>query len=86
MEYATKAVDNSGTAIGVKCKDGILLAVEKLLVSKLLTKGTQKRIYTVDTHAGMAVGGCIPDARQIVNRASDEARNYKSVYCSSDVL
>ncbi len=82
VEYAAKAVDNSGTAIGVKCKDGILLAIEKLLVSKLLTKGTQRRIYTVATHAGMAVGGCIPDARQIVNRACDEAGNYKSVFCS----
>ncbi len=86
MEYAAKAVENSGTAIGIKCRDGILLAIEKLLISKLLMKGTQRRIHTVDMHAGMAVGGCIPDARQIVNRACDEARSYKSVLCSHHVF
>lgn len=30
IEYASKAVENSGTAIGLKCTDGILLAVEKV--------------------------------------------------------
>ena len=30
IEYAAKAVENSGTAIGLKCRDGIVLAVEKV--------------------------------------------------------
>ncbi|ONK61512.1 uncharacterized protein A4U43_C08F30700 [Asparagus officinalis] len=30
IEYAAKAVDNSGTVIGIKCKDGIVLAVAGL--------------------------------------------------------
>jgi len=30
VEYAQKAVESSGTAIGLKCKDGIVLAVEKV--------------------------------------------------------
>mmetsp|Transcript_40904 Transcript_40904/g.130680 ORF Transcript_40904/g.130680 Transcript_40904/m.130680 type:complete len:82 (-) Transcript_40904:709-954(-) len=52
-EYATKAVDNSGTAIGVKCKDGVVLGVEKLVISKMLVEGSNRRIHTVDRHAGM---------------------------------
>ncbi|CAG8727729.1 23588_t:CDS:2, partial [Racocetra persica] len=36
VEYAAKAVDNSGTAIGLRVKDGVVLAVEKLVQSKLL--------------------------------------------------
>ncbi|TYJ33055.1 hypothetical protein E1A91_A05G076600v1 [Gossypium mustelinum] len=30
IEYASKAVDNSGTVIGIKCKDGIVMAVAGL--------------------------------------------------------
>ena len=41
------------TAIGIKLKDGIILAVEKLVTSKLLVPGANKRIATVDTHAGI---------------------------------
>jgi 20S proteasome subunit alpha 7 len=33
VEYAQKAVENSGTAIGIKCNDGIVLAVEKVYFS-----------------------------------------------------
>jgi len=30
VEYAAKAVENSGTAVGIKCVDGIVVAVEKV--------------------------------------------------------
>jgi 20S proteasome subunit alpha 7 len=30
VEYAQKAVENSGTAIGIKCRDGVVVAVEKV--------------------------------------------------------
>ncbi|SCV75000.1 BQ2448_8029 [Microbotryum intermedium] len=56
VEYANKAVENSGTAIGLRCKDGIVLAVEKLVSSKLLVPGANKRIATVDLHAGVVSG------------------------------
>lgn len=53
VEYANKAVENAGTVIGLRCKDGIVLAVEKLVLSKLLVPGANKRIATVDRHAGL---------------------------------
>lgn len=40
-------------AIGVRCKDGIVLAVEKLVISKLLVKGANRRIVAVDDHVGL---------------------------------
>jgi 20S proteasome subunit alpha 7 len=39
IEYAGKAIDNSSTAIGVRVKDGIVLGVEKLIISKMLERG-----------------------------------------------
>ena len=53
VEYATKAVENGGTAIGIRCKDGVVLAMEKLVSSKLMNKDANKRIATVDRHVGV---------------------------------
>lgn len=38
MEYAAKAVESSGTAVGVRCKDGVVLGFEKLIISKMLVE------------------------------------------------
>ncbi|PIK57084.1 putative proteasome subunit alpha type-3 [Apostichopus japonicus] len=53
VEYALKAVENSGTAIGVRCKDGVVFGVEKLVMLKLYETGTNKRIFHIDRHIGM---------------------------------
>ncbi|KAL9037719.1 MAG: hypothetical protein Q9214_005573 [Letrouitia sp. 1 TL-2023] len=82
VEYATKAVENGGTAIGIRCRDGVVLAVEKIIVSKLLKSGANKRIASIDRNFGMIYSGLIPDGRHLVERARDEAyewrKNYKS--------
>ncbi|XP_059062522.1 proteasome subunit alpha type-3-like [Achroia grisella] len=80
VEYAAKAVENSGTVIGLRGKDGVVFAVEKLVTSKLYEPGANKRIFHVDEHVGMAVAGLISDARQIVETARSEASNYRSQY------
>jgi len=53
VEYAQKAVENSGTIVGLRCKDGVVLAVEKLVTSKLYEPGTNRRIFNIDVHVGM---------------------------------
>ncbi|KAM3569509.1 hypothetical protein VYU27_008394, partial [Nannochloropsis oceanica] len=82
VEYASKAVENSGTAIGLKCKDGIVLAVENLLLSKLLVANSNRRTFGVGPHVSIAVAGLVSDGRQVVNRAREEAENYKDNYGS----
>jgi len=44
------------TAIGLKVKDGIVLAVEKLVHSKLLVPHANRRIQTIDRHIGLVRG------------------------------
>jgi 20S proteasome subunit alpha 7 len=78
VEYAQKAVENSGTAIAIRGKDGVVFAVEKLVQSKLYEHGANKRIFNIDRHVGMAVAGLLADARQVVDIARDEAANYRS--------
>ncbi|KAJ1500203.1 hypothetical protein HMI55_003999 [Coelomomyces lativittatus] len=77
VEYATKAVDNSSTAIGLRCKDGVVLAIEKLIQSKLLVPQSGKRIQSVDFHIGLATAGLQADGRHLVLRARDEAKKWR---------
>eukprot|EP01135_Chromosphaera_perkinsii_P005020 Nk52_evm18s310 gene=Nk52_evmTU18s310 len=80
VEYASKAVENSGTAVGIRVKDGVVFGVEKLIPSKLLEPGTNRRLFTVDRQVGVAAAGLIADSRQIVNRARAESKDYRSFY------
>lgn len=80
VEYAVKAVENGGTAIGIRCKDGVVLAVEKIISSKLLKPGANKRISSVDRNVGVVSSGLVPDGRHFVSRARDEASSWRSTY------
>lgn len=70
----------NSTAIGLRCKDGVVLAVEKPILSKLLVEGSGRRTFFLDHHAGAAVAGLLPDGRVIASRACDEAASYKAFY------
>ncbi|THH33579.1 hypothetical protein EUX98_g535 [Antrodiella citrinella] len=80
VEYANKAVENSGTAIGLRVKDGIVLAVEKLVHSKLLVPEANRRIQTVERHVGLATTGLLADGRNLANHVRNEASNYRGLY------
>jgi 20S proteasome subunit alpha 7 len=80
IEYALKAVENSGTCIGIKCKDGIVLGHEKLILSKLLVPQSNNRIQSVDKHIGFLAAGLLADSRHLASRAREEAESYKTNY------
>ncbi|KAF2707153.1 proteasome component C1 [Pleomassaria siparia CBS 279.74] len=80
VEYAVKAVESGGTAIGIRCKDGVVLALEKLITSKLLKPEANKRISTVDRNMGVVSSGLLPDGRHFVSRARDEAASWRQMY------
>lgn len=60
-----KAVENGGTSIGIRCKDGVVLAVEKVVASKLLKPGANKRIASVDRHLGVVRDHRLPHCTQL---------------------
>lgn len=53
VEYAQKASEISGTAIGLRGKDGCVLAVEKVIGSKLHEPESGRRIFTIENSIGM---------------------------------
>uniref|UniRef100_F7EMD2 Proteasome subunit alpha type-3 n=1 Tax=Callithrix jacchus TaxID=9483 RepID=F7EMD2_CALJA len=78
IEYAMKAVENSSTAIGIRCKDAVVFGVEILVLSKLYEEGSNKQLFNVDRHVGMAVAGLLADARSLADIAREEASNFRS--------
>lgn len=80
VEYALKAVDHSGCCIGIRTTDGIVLAHEKLLASKLLARRANSRITTIDRHVGFVAAGLVADASHLAARAQEEAESYKDTY------
>lgn len=76
LEYAEKAVENSSSVMGVSCKDGVILASEKIRNYKTIVKGSNNTIYSVTPNIGMAICGHLPDGRNIVARAKQESKSY----------
>jgi 20S proteasome subunit alpha 7 len=46
----------------------------------MLVAGSNRRSYGIDSNVGIVVTGYLADGRQIVNRAREEAQNYKDTY------
>lgn len=80
VEYAMKAVENGATSVGLRCKDGVIFGVEKLITTKLLVPNKNRKIQTIDKHIGCVYSGLIPDGRHLVNRGRDESLNFKKNY------
>ncbi len=79
VEYAIETVRRGTIAVGVKCKDGIVIAVEekprKLQISEIAQK-----IFQIDDHVGVAAAGYIPDARSQVDNARFFSQSNKMIY------
>lgn len=51
VEYALEAISHAGTALGILAKDGIVLAAERKVTSKLLEKDTSaEKLYTINEY------------------------------------
>ncbi|MEM1657844.1 MAG: archaeal proteasome endopeptidase complex subunit alpha [Candidatus Jordarchaeales archaeon] len=79
VEYAIEAVRRGTTAIGVRCKDGVVLAVEKRILS-LQDPESVEKIFVIDEHIGAAIAGLTADARVLVDQARVQAQVNKLTY------
>lgn len=79
VEYAIETVKRGTLAIGIKCKDGVIMAVEETPRALQVAEITQK-IFQVDYHIGVAAAGYIPDARVQVDNARFFSQSSKMTY------
>ena len=80
VQYAREAVKRGATAVGVKCREGVVLAVEKRVTSRLIEPESYEKIFQIDDHIAAASSGIIADARVLVDRARLEAQIYRLTY------
>jgi len=59
--------------VGVRCSDGIVLGTEKIVVSKMMLPGTDKRIFSLGTEVGCTVNGLVPDGKSLMHRGREES-------------
>ena len=81
VEYAMEAISHAGTAIGILAVDGIVLAAEKKLTSKLLEPSkSSEKMYMIDEHIAVAVAGITADANILINQARMHAQRYRFAF------
>ena len=79
VEYAIETVRRGTIAVGVKSKDGIVIAVEEKPRKLQISEQAQK-IFQIDDHVGVAAAGYIPDARSQVDNARFFSQSNKLIY------
>lgn len=77
IEYAFEAVKMGATAIGIRTDEGVILAVEKKLPSRLVDPKGVEKIMEIDYHVGCASSGIAGDAKALVDHARVEAQQHK---------
>lgn len=80
VEYAKKTVRQGSTAVGIVCKDGVVLATDKRLVDPLVVVEAVEKIFKVDDHIGATAAGILSDARVLIERAQLRAQQHRVTY------
>ena len=82
VEYAIETVKRGAIAIGLQCKDGVVIAVEEKS-RDLQVEDITLKIFQVDDHIGIAAAGYIPDASIMVDTARFFSQSNKLTYDES---
>jgi len=79
VEYAIETVKRGTLALGIKTKEGVIMAVEEK-PRPLQTSNITQKIFQIDFHIGVAAAGYIPDARVQVENARMFSQGSKMTY------
>ncbi|MBS3171515.1 archaeal proteasome endopeptidase complex subunit alpha [Candidatus Woesearchaeota archaeon] len=80
VEYAKKTVKQGTSALGIVCRDGVLLVADKRITDKLVVPTSIEKVYQVDEHLGASASGILSDGRILIERAQVVAQQHKVTY------
>ncbi len=87
VEYAKKTIRQGSTAIGMVCKEGILLVTDKRIANRLIVGESVEKLFQVDEHIGATISGFVSDGRILIERARIRAQQHRVTYDEAiDVL
>nr|GEV60376.1 reverse transcriptase domain-containing protein [Tanacetum cinerariifolium] len=78
VEYATEAVKQGSTVVGLRSKTHVVLACVNKANSELSSH--QRKIVKVDNHIGAAIAGLTADGRVLIRYMRSESINYAYTY------
>ena len=80
VEYAKKTVHQGSTAIGMICKDGVLLITDKRIVDSLVVPEAVEKVFEIDEHIAATASGILSDARVLIERAQLRAQQHRVTF------
>ncbi|MEM0349684.1 MAG: archaeal proteasome endopeptidase complex subunit alpha [Candidatus Caldarchaeum sp.] len=80
VEYALETVRSGSTALAITCREGVVLAVEERMHTKLQNPDFSWKIFQIDEHIGAATAGLNSDARVLVDNARVYAQTLRLSY------
>ncbi|MBS3151542.1 archaeal proteasome endopeptidase complex subunit alpha [Candidatus Woesearchaeota archaeon] len=87
VEYAKKTIRQGSTAIGMVCKEGVLLVTDKRVANRLVIGESVEKLFQVDEHIGATISGFVSDGRILIERARIRAQQHRVTYDEAiDVL
>lgn len=82
VEYAKKTVKQGTTALGLVCKNGVLLIADKRILDKFIVTRSVEKIFQIDEHVGATATGLLMDGRVLIERAQVLAQQHRVTYGS----
>ncbi len=79
VEYAKKAVRQGITAVGIVCKDGVVLVADKRVTEKLMVAKSVEKVVQIDDHITAASSGFMMDGRVLLERSQLIAQQHRVV-------
>jgi hypothetical protein len=78
VEYAIGAIGNSTGSVAVLCADGVVIAAEKKIASKLLAPPrSSEKMFALDEHVLVAVAGLTADANILLTQGRLVAQRHR---------
>lgn len=74
VEYAREAVKRGTGSVGIETADGIVLAANRRVRSRLIKSESVNKIYPVDDHLAVASAGNVADTHKLVEFCRVEAQ------------
>lgn len=80
VEYALETVKRGSTVLGIACPEGVILAAEERVASRLQDPSFSWKIFEIDEHVGAAISGLSSDARILIDQARVYAQSNRLMY------
>ena len=80
VEYAKKTVKQGSSALGLVCKDGVLLLADKRVLDKFIIPSSVEKVFQIDDHIGATASGFLMDGRILIERAQVIAQQHRVTY------